>query len=231
MKSASIGFFLLLIASTLCGQIVDHVVSSFDGERVTVAYNLKSKKADEQFHVLVYGSHDNYNQQLVVAGDAGEQVAPGDGKQIIWEAKKYLPPGFNADVQIKIKVIPAHQESALAFQPLALTTYKKGRSISITWTGGEPSDKLILELYQDHKQNQVIEGTLDNKGNYDWKIPKNLKGKNYSFRLAYLVNPARQAESNTFKIKSKTPSIAIIAPVLVVGAGVAFFALGGEIDD
>jgi hypothetical protein len=231
MKSFSIGFFLLLITSTLCGQIVDQVVTSFDGERVTVAYNLKSKKADERFHVLVYGSHDNYNQQLVVAGDAGEQVAPGDGKQIVWEAKRDLPPNFNADVQIKIKVIPAYEVSVLAFQPLALTSYKKGRSISITWTGGKPSDKLMLELYQDHKRNQVIEGTLDNKGNYDWKIPKNLKGKNYSFRLVNVVNADQQAESNTFKIKSKTPAIAIIAPVLVVGAGAAFLVLGGEIGD
>lgn len=231
MKSVIIGLFLLLNASTLCGQIVDQVVSSFDGERVTVAYDLKSKKAGERFRVLVYGSHDNYSQQLVVTGDAGEQVTPGDGKQIVWEAKRDLPPNFNADVQIKLKVIPAYEVSALQFQPLALTSYKKGRSISITWTGGNPADKLMLELYQDHQRHQIIEGNFDNKGNYNWRIPKNLKGKNYSFRLVNLVNPAQQAESNTFKIKSKTPAAAIIAPVLVLGAGAAFLVLGGDIAD
>lgn len=231
MKSTSIGLLLLLTASTLHGQIVDHVVSSFDGERVTVAYNLKSKKTDERFHVLVYGSHDNYNQQLVVAGDAGEHVAPGEGKQIVWEAKRDLPSSFNGDVQIKIKVIPQPAPSALTFQPLALTTYKKGRTVSIKWNGGNPADKLTLELYQDNKRNQLIASAMDNDGNHDWKIPMNVKGKNYSFRLVNISNTAQQAESDTFNIKSKTPAIAIIGPVVLVGAGVTFLMLGGEIGD
>jgi len=231
MKPASIGILLLHFASTLHGQIVDNVIASFDGERVTVAYDLKSKKAGERFQVLVYSSHDNYSNQIVVTGDAGEAVAPGVGKQVTWEAKNYLPSDFNAEVQIKLKVTPQYELSTFTFQELELSAYKKGRTVSVNWSGGNPNDKLTLELYKDKTRQQIIASNIDNNGNYNWKIPKDIKGKKYSFRLVNLTNTAQQAESGTFSIKSKTPLVAILGPVVLVSAGAAYFMLGGEIGD
>jgi hypothetical protein len=231
MKPASIGILLLLFASTLYGQIVDNVIASFDGERVTVAYDLKSKKAGDRFQVLVYSSHDNYSNQIVVTGDAGEAVAPGAGKRVTWEAKNYLPSSFNEEVQIKFKVTPQYELSTLKFQELELSAYKKGRSVSMNWTGGNPNDKLTLELYKDNTRQQIIASNIDNNGNYNWKIPRDIKGKKYSFRLVNLTNAAQQAESNTFSIKSKTPLVAILGPVALVSAGAAYFMLGGELGD
>jgi Ser-Thr-rich glycosyl-phosphatidyl-inositol-anchored membrane family len=231
MRSTIIGLFTLLIAPNLQGQTVDNILAAFDGERVTVAYDLESNNKGKRFNVLVYSSHDNYAKALSVAGDAGENVASGNGKQIVWEAKRDLPSAFNADVQIKIKAIPQVDLSAMVFQPLTLNTYKKGRSISIKWSGGNPSDKLTLELYKEGDQNRVIASTIDNRGNYDWKIPQDVKGKNYSFRLASTASPAQNAESEKFSIKSRTPLAVKIAPVILVGAGAAFLILGGEIGD
>jgi Ser-Thr-rich glycosyl-phosphatidyl-inositol-anchored membrane family len=231
MRLTIVGLFTLLIAPNLHGQTVDNILAAFDGQRVTVAYNLESSKKGQRFNVLVYSSHDNYTKALAVAGDAGENVTPGNGKQIVWEAKRDLPSAFNADVQIKIKATPQSDLSVLSIQPLALNTYKKGRSISINWSGGNPADKLTLELYKDGNPNRMIASAIDNRGNYDWKIPQDVKGKKYSFRLVNAASPAQHSESEKFAIKSRTPLAVKIAPVILVSAGAAFLILGGEIDD
>jgi Ser-Thr-rich glycosyl-phosphatidyl-inositol-anchored membrane family len=233
MKSTIIGLFALLMVSNLQGQTITNVLSSFDGEKITVSYNLQSKITSQRFNVSVFGSHDGYTQPLVVIGDAGENVNPGNGKKLTWDAKRYLPSSFNEDVQIKIKAIPQVELAALTFQPLALKTYKKGRSISLQWSGGNPTDKLTLELYKNASQDRVIANSISNRGSYDWKIPQDVKGKNYSFRLVNSTNPALQNESEKFTVKSRTPVAAIVVPVVVVGAGIAYLMTlgGGESDD
>ena len=45
----------------------------------------------------------------------------------------------------------------LVFEPLAIKTYKKGRTISMKWTGGYASDKVTIELSPyDLKRGRII---------------------------------------------------------------------------
>jgi hypothetical protein len=59
MRSTIIVLFTLLVTPNLQGQTVDNILASFDGEKVTVAYNLESKKEGQRFNVFIYSSHDN----------------------------------------------------------------------------------------------------------------------------------------------------------------------------
>lgn len=231
MKLKIIGLLILLASQNLKGQIVDNIISSFDGEKITVVYNLENKNANQRFNILAYSSHNNYSEPLVVDGDVGENVVPGKGKRIIWEAKRYLLSAFNADVQIKIKATPQFEVPVLAFQPLAVKSFKRGRSMHIKWGGANPADKLTLELYKDNSPILVIEKAVSNLGSYEWKIPQNLKGKDYSFRLVGEINPAQHAISDKFKIVPRTPLAAKIAPIAVVSVGAAFLILNGDVGD
>jgi hypothetical protein len=231
MKYIIIISLLFINLSVLHAQDLENIISFFDGERVTVTYDLKSKNSDQRFNVLVYGSHDNYSRELVVAGEAGKNVAPGLQKKIVWEAKQFLPASFNADVQVKIVVTPHTEFSVLNFETLSRTSYKTGRKLSVKWTGGNPNDKLDLELLQDNSRKQVVATTLQNNGTYNWKIPKDLKGKNYSLRLVTSGTNTSNTESETFNIKSNTSPAWFIIPAVLVGGGAAYIVSGGEIGD
>lgn len=231
MKYIIIISLLLISFTTLRAQDLENIISSFDGERVTVTYDLKSKNPDQRFNVVVFGSHDNYNRELEVSGETGKNVAPGSGKKIVWEAKQFLPGSFNAEVQIKLVVTPQVEISVLRFEPLSQSRYKSGRTVSLTWTGGNPNEKLDLELMQNNSRKQVVANILPNKGSYQWKIPKDIKGRNYSFRLVTAGTNTTQAESEPIQIKSKTSPALLIVPALLLGAGAAYLITGVQIDD
>jgi hypothetical protein len=211
----------------LFAQSVENINASFDGEKITVSYFLNSTEVSQKFKIELYGSHDNYSQPLQVTGDAGENVLPGRAKIVMWNAKEALPSDFDGDVRIKIKAIKM-AAPALAFEPLTLKTYKKGRTISMKWTGGYKSDKVTIELQKNKVIDQPVAELIDNNGAYEWKLPKNVKGKNYQL---VLTNSSQKSSdpitSDEFRVKPRTPFIVKILPVLVAG-GVAVFLFGND---
>jgi hypothetical protein len=214
--------FLTLIWSS-CGillqaQSVDNINASFDGEKVTVSYVLNHPEVNQKFTVTLYSSHDNYSQPLSVTGDAGENVLPGRTKRVVWDARGALPSQFDADIRIKIKATKITAPK-LVFEPLALKTYKKGRTVAMSWTGGYPTDKVSIELYQNNKIALLVADKIDNSLSYQWKMPKSVKGKKYTLRLTNTSQAGAQAESTAFNIKPRTPFIVKILPVIAV-AGV-----------
>ena len=205
-------------------QTLENINASFDGERVTVSYILSYAEVNQKFKIDLYSSHDNYSQPITVTGDAGENVLPGRTKLVIWDAKGTLPSEFDGDIRIKIKATKMAAPK-LSFEPLALKTYKKGRTISMKWTGGYSSDKITIELQKNKMTDLRVAELIDNSGTYEWKMPKSVKGKNYQLILTNASNTAEPATSSEFRVKPRTPLLVKILPVLIAG-GVAVLLSG-----
>lgn len=219
MRSILLIFLFLFCCQLpiLLAQSVENINASFDGEKITVSYVLNYSEVSQKFKIELYSSHDNYSQPLQVTGDAGENVLPGRTKLVVWNAKESLPSDFDADVRIKIKAIKM-AAPALAFEPLELKTYKKGRTISMKWTGGYRSDKVTIELQKNKVIDQRVAELIDNNGAYEWKMPKNVKGKNYQLVLTNASQKSSEPiTSDEFRVKPRTPFIVKILPVLVAG--------------
>lgn len=210
-------------------QTLENINASFDGERLTVSYILSYAEVNQKFKIDLFSSHDNYSQPIEVTGDAGENVLPGRTKLVIWDAKSTLPSEFDGDIRIKIKATKMAAPK-LSIEPLALKTYKKGRTISMKWTGGYASDKITIELQKNKVTDLRVAEFIDNTGAYNWKIPKSVKGKNYKLVLTSTSNTTEPVASNEFKVKPRTPLLVKILPVLVAG-GVAVFLSGGGTGD
>jgi hypothetical protein len=224
-----IATFLLvgLLNLTLRAQILENINASFDGERVTVSYALNHTEASQKFIIAFYSSHDNFTQPIQVTGDAGENVLPGAAKRVVWDAKSALPSEFDGDLRIKIKATKMAAPE-LVFEPLSLKTYKKGRTISMKWTGGFPSDKVTIELQKSKVTDLRVAEQIDNSGAYEWKMPKSVKGKNYQLTLTNSSNPADPVTSSEFRVKPRTPFLVKILPILA--AGVVAVILSGDDD-
>lgn len=208
----------------LQAQSIENINASFDGEKVTVSYVLNHSEVNQKFTVTFYSSHDNYSQPLSVTGDAGENVVPGRAKRVIWDAKSMLPSQFDGEIRIKVKAIKMAAPKMI-FEPLALKAYKKGRTIAMNWTGGYPTDKVNIELYQDNKIALLVADKIDNGLSYQWKMPKSVKGKNYMLRVSNATRSGEQADSQVFKVKPRTPLFIKLLPILI-GGGVAAFLAG-----
>ena len=221
-------FSIVLLTSVTEGltQAIENVKSTFDGERMTITYDLSNSDQSQKFKVALYGSHNNYTLPIgYLTGEVGEQVLPGKSKRVVWDIQKELPPDFDADISIKVKaakVIPPFAK--MQAKPLLKTGYKRGQSVDVQWTGGKPSDKIHIDLYKDGILNQKLAENLGNGQQlYQWSLPKGLKGSGYSFAIN---NASEKSSSGTFKVKPKIPLLLKVLPVLVIGGVVV--ALGGS---
>jgi len=228
MKSFAFSLLLGLSFLNLKAQTLENINASFDGEIVTVSYVLNHTESNQKFKIALYSSHDNYTQPLVVTGDAGENVLPGKAKRVVWNAKSMLPSEFDNDIRFKIKAIKM-AAPALVFEPLALKTYKKGRTISMQWTGGFPSDKVTIELYKNNVRSLLVAEKINNSQTYEWKMPNSVKGKNYTLSISNTERPNEKAATQSFTVKPRTPFLVKMLPLLVIG-GVAVLLLDDDPD-
>ena len=223
-----------LITTLAWSQTLSGLVVSFDGEKLSIRYDLNDADPNQKYKVLIYSSHDNYTTPLSLAiGDFGESVLPGKKKHVIWDAKSTLPEDFDNDILIKLKSTKI-LAPALNIKPLAYNVYKRGKKIDIGWLGGNQSDKVNIDLCK-AKGNEIelvesIAKNVDNtqtSQNYSWSMPKSAKaGKKYFIRVSKSDKPAELTSSQFFDIKPRTPFIVKTLPFLAVGAAV--FLLSGS---
>lgn len=218
-------FLCFVLGFSCCGQTLENVNASFDGEKMVITYDLGFTDANQKFKVALYSSHDNYTTPIAFStGDLGENVMPGKAKRVVWEVKNSLPADFDSDITLKVKaskVMPVVVK--LVINPLSKTAYKKGQTVEVQWQGGKPTDKINIELYKDKELQNKLAENVSNSQSYKWAVPKTLKGKGYSIHIS---NATDQSNSQSFTIKPKMPLLLIIAPVVVLGGVIAF--VGGS---
>jgi hypothetical protein len=148
-------------------------------------------------------------------------LPPGLGKRIEWSAKDELKE-FVGDVTFEVRA-----ELVATFfvdSPAIGSKVKKGKTLNITWKGGSPGESMRLDLM---KGGAVIAqiASVQNNQRFAWVVPKTMdKGSDYQVRL---TGDSGSAMSGNFGIKSKTPFMLKILPVVAVG-GIAYLVLGGK---
>ena len=208
-------------------QTVENVTSTFEGAKVMISYDLVFDHPGVLFDVQVFSSHNNYVTPVSqVTGDVGEDISPGKGKNIVWDAGAELPEDFNDFVSIKVKAaamnVPDYQ-----FSPLPESSFKRERYITLNWSGGLVGEPVRIDLLNN---GQVVQNLTRGKdGNsYYWQVPKKLKtGSGYNFQISGAYSTDRKAISQPFKVKSKIPLIVKLSPIILGGAVAAIIATSG----
>lgn len=227
-------FILLTVLFTpfyvIQAQNVSNVRASLEGDNINITYDL-SGEAQSRYNVTLFASADGYNSPLLqVSGDIGPDIAPGNGKRVVWRAKSELG-SFSGDLTFEIRAVPTFIPLRIT-RPTAGSTIKPGSSLGIRWEGGESNTNIKLELMKGGAIDRDI-GTVNNTGTYSWSVPSSIvPGSGYSIRLYDTANALGAVESGsiTFKAKSKGLWWKIGIPVVAAGALAAVLLSGGDDD-
>lgn len=190
------------------------------GERVVITYDLVGANPDQKYKVNVYSSHNNYSTSLSqVSGDLND-VTPGTGKRIEWNARGEMVE-YSGDITFELRADPVSM-------PLTVRTpmgAKLGKNLTINYSGVAPGETVKLDLIKSGVVvNQV--GTTTDPSKYTWSVPADVdKGSDYQIRL---TSGTRTTTSGTFSVKSKIKPIWYLVPAGVVVVGVVVAVIAGK---
>jgi hypothetical protein len=209
------------------GQKVTNVQAKAEKNKVIITYDLIADIDEQKFEVEIKSSINNYTTPLKeVSGDVGADVSPGIGKTITWEAIKEQG-NFSGDVTFEVS-------AQLTFSPLTITnpkagsSAKLGKSIDVTWQGGDRGRNLKMAILQGNSTVTEIPNVGSN-GNYNWNVPKTLsKGNNYQIKLFDPTKPNDAAMSAEFQLKKTSILVYVIPAAVLVGVGAAVLLGGGD---
>ena len=221
----TLSLFSLSIISGF-GQTIKNIQARAEKNKVIVSYDLVSDNEGQKFTIELKSSIDNYVAPLKeVSGDVGENVSPGIGKTITWNALKEQG-NFSGSVTFEV-------DATLTFSPLTITnpttgsSAKLGKTLDVKWQGGDKTRSLKMALLQG--DNTVTEiPSVGSSGSYSWSVPKTLsKGDNYQIKLFDPSKPNDAAMSAQFQLK-KTSILVYIIPGAVVAGAAAFLLLNNN---
>jgi hypothetical protein len=214
-----------IISHNSQAQTVENIVLEFDGNQMSISYDLTYASADQKFNIALYSSHNNYQKPItLVTGAVGDNILPGLRKTVTWDLKNELPATFNDEIDIKVKA--TMMATNYSFNAMA-KAFKRGTNLQLTWEGGLPDDRIKIDLMKDGMYQQTITQTNNTKG-HSWNIPKHFdKGAGYTLRLSNIADSKQKAISSTFAIKSRIPLLLKIAPVVLVAVLVGVLSGGG----
>ncbi len=96
---------------------------------------------------------------------------------------------------------PIAANSILVEYPNETLTLTNQKPYGIKWNSHTISGNVKIDLYQNGTFQQVIAADTYNDRNYDWTIPANLNGNNFTIRVSSVSNTSFYDESdNTFSI-------------------------------
>ncbi|MEJ0029238.1 MAG: Ser-Thr-rich GPI-anchored membrane family protein [Bacteroidota bacterium] len=207
---------LLLLCSHLYAQRLENIRAEAvnGGEQVIITYDISGASADQKYNVRVYSSHNTYTSPLVqVTGDLND-VVPGTGKRIIWNAKAEMVE-YSGDVTFELQADVVTAQITVG-KP---SSVKKGKTITINYSGVNPGETVKLDLIKGGVVvNQI--GTSTDPRKYSWSVPVDVdKGSDYQIKA---TAGARTATSSPFSVKAKTKAIVYIIPAVVVVGVVVF---------
>lgn len=222
----------ILLSSTLQAQRIENVKATVVNEKVIITYDVTGVASGQRFKAQLYSSHNNFGSPLFrVSGDVGE-ITPGPGKRIEWDAKSELVT-FSGEVTFQVRGQPItidvraveEKKTVWAFKnPTDGSSVRRGKYLTIEWTGGTTSENIRLDLMRDGKALQKL-SDLKNNGSYSWPVPKDLeKGSGYQLKVS---SGSESVTSPTFVIKNKFPLLLKIAPIVIAGGIIAIVGGGG----
>ncbi len=210
--------FILVINLPGIAQSIENIRVENTGDKVLVQYDLKHDNPSEKFQVKIYSSATGFTDPLMmVKGDVGDRIIPGNDKQIVWYARQELG-AFKGEVTVEIRLFES-KTSFYILHPYARTSVKRASLLQLNWSGGLVDDKLEIDLYKDGKRLRSIGNNIENTGDLKWTIPQDIKpGSKYQVKLQSSEDPSINAFSGNFTIKRKVPLLAKIGPIVLIGA-------------
>ena len=212
----------MFITGYAFGQRVSNVKASLDGSNVKISFDLEGVSPSDLFEVKLFSSEDNFSEPLkMVTGGVGKGVKPGNGIEITWNAQDELQ-NFKGDITFEVRASVMGGYYTVT-NPTSSSKFKKGKLMPINWQGGDPGEKVKIELMSLNQTAATISENVGNQGSYIWTIPKNIKpARSYQIRISNTSDVDSQGLSKMFAIKGKTPVAFILIPV-AIGAGVAAY--------
>jgi len=241
LTAPGILLFLLLVSLSLRVSAQNRIenirvfepVEKADGQvMMRILYDLISEDPEATFNIELFTSFDSYALPLEkVSGNGfGPNTKPGKDLVIEWYPVREFGTVdqeviFDIRGRLEVPLVVAQPGSAvtgLAFKrPTAGQKFKPGTSESLQWEGGAEEDNFKLELVRNNVVKKEI-GTTINTGNFTWKIPQDVKGKDFQVKLTDVNNPSRSVLSGRFKV-GKTSVLVYAIPIAVVGGAAAYF--------
>lgn len=195
--------------------------------KVVVHYDLQDEKADRTYLVNLFSSQDNFTKELTkVSGDVGTEVKPGGDRKIVWDITKELG-SFKGNLTFEVRgriYVPFVRLKEME----AGKVFKRGKSYPLTWSSGNLSGQVNIELY---KGTTRISGDNNqpNVGKFDWYVPSSAKkGNDYQLKFTNTKDRHDVVYSQPFTIKPKIPFIVKALGIAVIGGGVAVLAGGSK---
>ena len=217
-----IGLFSYISLSLSIAQEIQITNVNLAGNNVEIHYNLLDERIDRSYIINLYTSKDNFIQPMdLVSGDAGIDIAVGDNKKFVWNAKEELGEEFDGSVSLELKgnyYVPFITLDGLEEGKI----FKRGKSNDFIWSGGRGDNVLNFELYRGNNLVKSFE-ERPNVGNTSISIPRKVKpGSGYRFRISDSNNRDEVVFSNTFSVKRKYPLGAQLGVAFVVGVGLGY---------
>lgn len=220
-----IGVFFLWTASYVKAQNIQNFAFKIEGTKIRATYDLSGEKA-ERYTITLFSSANDFTTPLkYVTGDVGEDVIPGTGKTILWDARREFAE-FKGSINLKIKYKLKPFQTFTEI--LEGSKFKRGKPQTIKWLDGPKALTTELDLYQG---NDFVEKITINKSGIDWTWDLNKKtktGEAYKFKTT--IN-GKAAFSPEFKITRKVPIVIIIIPIVAVGVVAGILISGTSKED
>ena len=205
-------FAAMFFSLNLGAQSIENVAAFYSEGKVTITYELKGGKENQEYELKVFSSHNNFEAPLkLVLGDIGTKIKKGSTKRIEWDAINEIGP-FQGEITFRIVGNPI---ISFAFKnPADGSSIRRGKPSVIEWEGGSKEQGIKLELYHGSERVSTLVESK-NSGQFAWIVPKDFdKGEGYSVKL----NSGKDsATSGLFSIKPKYPLWLKLSPVLLVG--------------
>lgn len=232
-----VGCVLTVLSLSLSAQKIENVRATATEDQIIVTYDLIGATAGQEFRIQLYSSVDNFSSALLkVTGDIGNRIPAGLQRRIVWNSREELK-NVKAEVTLEVRgealapLVPQVEKPVVSTATIAPYSVRspggagvrRGKTISIIWSGGAAEENISLDLLQNDAVQQKIT-VMKNSGNYQWSIPSKMKTGHYQVKL---TGPNGDATSNTFKIKPKVGLMIKLLPVLAAG-GVAAVLLSGS---
>jgi hypothetical protein len=188
------------------------------GEKVLITYDLNGGSQGQKFKVTLYSSHNNYSTPLsLISGDVND-VTPGTGKKIEWNAKSEMVE-YSGDITFELRADPIF--AAITINKL--TGVRQGNSTSINYSGVAPGETVKVELMRDGTVINNL-GNSNSPSNYTWNVPAEIQsGSNYQIKLTAGLRTATSDPFDVSGAKKKIKTKWIIIPAAAVVAGVVIF--------
>ena len=219
-------FLFILLACASYAQRIDNLTTVLAGEHIEITFDLIDDAGGQTFDVQLFSSHNNYTTPLLyVSGDIGEEVSPGTGKKVIWEAKKELGE-YKGEIYLEIRGITTPPFVRI-LTPNAADKFKPGKTTEIRWDS-DVTGNIRIDLYEGRNRISTI-ATTQNTGRFNWTLSKKLsKGDNYRLVFTSDSKPGKRVESEQFVVAKGVPIWLVVAGVAVVGGVVGVIVSGGE---